>query len=105
MVIGIFFAIAGGVKVAFISTTDIGIFAAKALLDPKDPKFANTKLDLSEGEYDLNGVSKAIEKAQGHIPWFARYTPKLLRNIIPHDFREMMICKCLPVLDIEVLQQ
>ena len=93
MIIGTFFALAGGVPVAFISTTDIGVFAAKALLDPKDSKFANKKIDLSAVDYDLDGVSKAIEKAQGHTPWLARYTPKLLRSIIPHDFREMMICE------------
>lgn len=95
MAVGAFFALAGGAPVAFISTTDIGVFAAKALLDPKDSRFANTKIDLSVGEYNLDGVSKAIENAQGYTPWLARYTPKLLRSIIPYDFRQMMICKCI----------
>lgn len=98
MIIGVFFAIAGGVPVSFISTTDIGVFAAKALLDLQDSKFKNKKIDLAAGDYDLDGVSRAIEKSQGYAPWLARYTPKMLRSVIPHDFREMMICKS-PSLD------
>jgi hypothetical protein len=93
MVIGMFFAAAGFKPVAFIATEDIGVFAAKALLSPDDKRFNKTTIDLAAGAYDLDGVSRAIEKSQGHTPWLARYTPTFIRNILPHDFKEMMKCK------------
>lgn len=93
MIIGMFFAMAGFKPVAFIATEDIGVFAAKALLAPEDKRFNKTTIDLSAGTYDLDGVSRAIEKSQGHTPWLARYTPTAIRNLLPHDFKEMMKCE------------
>jgi len=93
MMIGMFFAMAGSKPVAFIATEDIGVFASQALLKPDDSRFKNKTIDLSAGSYDINDVSRAIEKAQGHTPWLARYTPTAIRNLLPHDFKEMMKCK------------
>lgn len=93
MIIGMFFSAAGSKPVAFIATEDIGVFAGQALLKPDDSRFKNTKIDLAAGSYDINDVSRAIEKAQGHTPWLARYTPTAIRNLLPHDFKEMMKCK------------
>jgi hypothetical protein len=93
MIIGIFFAAAGGKPVAFIATEDIGVFASQALLNPDDSRFKNKTIDLTAGTYDINDVSRAIEKAQGHTPWLARYTPTAIRNLFPHDFKAMMTCK------------
>jgi hypothetical protein len=93
LLVGMFFAAAGNKAVGFIATEDIGVFAGKALLKPEDAEFKNTTIDLSAGAYDLNGVSRAIEKAQGYTPWLARYTPTFVRNLLPHDFKEMMKCK------------
>jgi len=93
MIIGMFFAAAGSKPVAFIATEDIGVFAGKALLQPEDPRFSNKTIDLAAGSYDIDGVSRAIEKSQGHTPWLARYTPTAIRNLLPHDFKEMMKCK------------
>jgi hypothetical protein len=97
MIVGMFFSAAGGKSVAFIATEDIGVFAGKALLKPDDPAFKNTKIDLAAGSYDINDVSRAVEKAQGHTPWFARYTPTAIRNLLPHDFKEMMKCRSGPL--------
>lgn len=93
MVVGMFFSMAGSKPVAFISTSDIGYFAAQALLNPTDSRYANRKIDLAAGAYDINDVSRAIEKSQGYTPWFARYAPKAVRNLLPHDFKEMMKCE------------
>lgn len=93
MVVGMFFAAAGSKPVAFIATEDIGVFAAKALLSPDDQRFSKKTIDLAAGAYDLNDVSKAIEKSQGYEPWLARYTPTFIRNVLPHDFKEMMKCE------------
>ena len=93
MIIGMFFSAAGSKPVAFIATEDIGVFAGQALLKPDDSRFKNTKIDLAAGSYDINDVSRAIEKAQGHTPWLARYTPTAIRNLLPHDFKEMMKCE------------
>lgn len=87
------FNMAGGKPIAFIATRDIGFFAAQALLHPTDQRYANRKIDLAAGEYVLDDVSRAIERAQGYTPWLARYAPKVLRNLLPHDFREMMKCE------------
>lgn len=92
MVVGMFFAMTGGKPVAFIATSDIGVFAAKALADPTDQHFANKRIDLASGVYGLDDVSRAVEKTQGYTPWFARYTPRFIRGILPYDFRQMMIC-------------
>jgi hypothetical protein len=93
MIIGMFFAAAGSKPVAFIATEDIGVFASQALLKPEDSRFQNKTIDLTAGSYDINDVSRAIEKAQGYTPWLARYTPTAIRNLLPHDFKEMMKCK------------
>jgi hypothetical protein len=93
MIIGMFFAAAGSKPVAFIATEDIGVFASQALLKPDDSRFNNKTIDLTAGSYDINDVSRAIEKAQGYTPWLARYTPTAIRNLLPHDFRMMMKCK------------
>jgi hypothetical protein len=93
MIIGMFFAAAGSKPVAFIATEDIGVFASQALLKPDDSRFKNKTIDLTAGSYDINDVSRAIEKAQGYTPWLARYTPTAIRNLLPHDFKMMMKCK------------
>jgi hypothetical protein len=95
MVICMFFAAAGSKPVDFIATEDIGAFASQALLKPDDSRFKNKVIDLSAGSYDLNSVSRAIEKAQGYTPWLARYTPGFIRNILPHDFKAMFTCEYL----------
>lgn len=91
MVVGMFFAMTGGKPVAFVATSDIGVFAGKALADPTDDHFANKRIDLSAGVYGIDDVSRAVEKTQGYTPWFARYTPRLIRSLLPYDFRQMMI--------------
>ncbi|WVQ77624.1 hypothetical protein IAR50_007312 [Cryptococcus sp. DSM 104548] len=91
LVIGLFYSLFGLKKVDLISTSDIGIFAGKALLDPEGPHFRNRILQLSAGSYDLDDFTKAIQKVQGHTPWFARYATRWVRNVLPYDFRQMFI--------------
>jgi uncharacterized protein YbjT (DUF2867 family) len=93
MAIGAFFSLAGSKPVQFIAVEDIGVIAGKALLNPEAPEFHNKTIPLGAGEYGLGDVERAIEKAQGHRPWVARYFPKIMRRVIPHDFAEMMKCK------------
>ncbi|WWD21540.1 hypothetical protein CI109_106026 [Kwoniella shandongensis] len=89
--VGVFYSFAGHKPVQLIATEDIGVFAGKALLDPHDPKFLNKTIELSAGTYSLADVEAGFAKVQGAAPWVARYTPKVLRNLIPFDFRQMMI--------------
>lgn len=92
-----FYAAIGGRKCQLISVKDIGIFGGMALLDPDSPHFHNAILDLSGGNYDISDVRRAIYAAQGKgQPWFATYTPKLVRRLLPYDFRQMMICESAP---------
>ncbi|ODN98216.1 hypothetical protein I350_07862 [Cryptococcus amylolentus CBS 6273] len=90
-VIGFFFSCVGLKKVDLISTSDIGVFAGKALLDPEGPHFRNRILQLSAGTYGLDDFTRAIEKVQGHTPWFARYMTRWARSALPFDFKQMFI--------------
>ncbi|ODN79147.1 hypothetical protein L198_07897 [Cryptococcus wingfieldii CBS 7118] len=54
---------------ALISTTDIGHFAALALLNPTSPPFKNQIIPLSSGVYSVKDWEKATEKA-GRKGWF-----------------------------------
>jgi uncharacterized protein YdaL len=94
MTIGAFFSLAGSKPVQFIAVEDIGIIGAKALLDPTSETFHNKTIALGVGEYSLGEVEEAIYKAQGSRPWVARWFPKVVRSVIPHDFAEMMKCEC-----------
>lgn len=92
MVVGMFYAAIGGRKCQLISVKDIGTFGGMALLDPDSSHFHNAILDLSGGNYDISDVRHAVYAAQaGGQPWFATYTPKLVRRLLPYDFRQMMI--------------
>lgn len=94
MVVGMFYAAIGGHKCQLVSVKDIGTFGGMALLDPDSPHFHNTILDLSGGNYDISDVRRAVHAAQGGgQPWFATYTPKLVRRLLPYDFKQMMICE------------
>lgn len=94
MVVGMFYAAIGGHKCQLVSVKDIGTFGGMALLDPDSPHFHNTILDLSGGNYDISDVRQAVHAAQGGgQPWFATYTPKLVRRLLPYDFKQMMICE------------
>lgn len=89
-----FYAAIGGHKCQLVSVKDIGTFGGMALLDPDSPHFHNTILDLSGGNYDISDVRRAVHAAQGGgQPWFATYTPKLVRRLLPYDFKQMMICE------------
>ncbi|TYJ52564.1 hypothetical protein B9479_006814 [Cryptococcus floricola] len=88
-VTGLFFSSFGLQKVDLISTSDIGVFAGKALLDPEGPHFRNRILQLSAGTYGLDDFTRAIEKVQGHTPWFARYGTRWVRSAMPFDFKQM----------------
>jgi len=87
------FAAASWKKIAFIACEDIGVFAAKALLDPSDKRFHNQTIDLSAGEYGIEDVSEAIRKSQGYVPWLAWYAPSFIRRIMPYDFKQMFTCE------------
>jgi len=91
MAVGLFFSMAGSKPQQFIAVEDIGIVAGKALSSPDDSTFKNTTIDLSAGEYSLEDVRAAYTKAQGREPWFAYYAPKMVRNLLPYDFKQMMI--------------
>ncbi len=94
MIAGIFYSCLGWRRCHLIACEDIGIFAAKALLEPENQTFANQTIDLSSGEYGLEEYSQAIEATQNHVPWFARYFTRGIRNVLPYDFKQMMICEC-----------
>lgn len=92
LAVGAFFALAGWKPVQFIACADIGIFAAKALLEPTSDTYRNTSLDLTAGEFDLEDARRAYAAAQGgRVPWFASYFPSQLVYIIPYDFKQMML--------------
>ena len=91
--IGVFYGAIGHQGLKLISVKDIGVFAGKALAQPDHPLFKNATLDLAAGNYDLRAVRKAFQNAQGSSPWFASWLPRMIRGILPYDFKEMTICK------------
>jgi hypothetical protein len=93
MMVGFMFAAASWNKIAFIACEDIGVFAAKAMLNASDERFHNKNIDLSSGEYSIEDVSDAIHKSQGYVPWLAWYMPSGIRSILPHDFKMMFKCE------------
>jgi len=90
MTVGAFYAFSAWKPYQFIACEDIGIFGAKALLDPINSSFANKTIDLSAGEYTFEQVREAYAKAQGQIPWFASLFPSQLVYILPYDLKMMM---------------
>jgi hypothetical protein len=93
MTVGAFYAFSAWKPYQFIACEDIGIFGAKALLDPINSSFANKTIDLSAGEYTFEQVREAYAKAQGQIPWFASLFPSQLVYILPYDLKMMMFCR------------
>jgi len=88
-----FYGAIGHQPLKLISVTDIGAFAGKALAQPDHPMLNNAVIDLAGGNYDLKAVRKAYKNAQRSSPWFASWVPRAARNIMPHDIKEMTICK------------
>lgn len=91
LVFGAFFAFTGGNTCAFISCEDIGIFGAKAILDPENPEFKKTKIDLSIGEKSLGDIQEGYAKGQGYKPWSAWF-PSWIVYLLPYDFKQMFLC-------------
>lgn len=97
MMVGVFFAATGGKKVKFVATEDIGVFVAKALLNPQDEIFHNKTIELAGGEYGLEDVRQAFGNVEGKQPWFASWMPEFVRNAFPFDLRQMMLCTFSPL--------
>lgn len=93
MTVGAFYAFTAQKPYQFIACEDIGIFGAKALLDPQSSTFKNQTIDLSTGEYTLPQVRQAFTKAQGQEPWFASWLPSQMVYLLPYDLKMMMLCK------------
>ena len=93
MTVGAFYAFSAWKAYQFIACEDIGIFGAKALLDPENSSFANKTIDLSAGEYTFEQVREAYAQAQGQAPWFASLFPSQLVYILPYDLKMMMFCE------------
>ncbi|ODN73060.1 hypothetical protein L202_08455 [Cryptococcus amylolentus CBS 6039] len=64
-----FFSTFAPKPLALISTTDIGHFAALALLNPTSPTFKNQIIPLFSGVYSVKNWEKATDKA-GRKGWF-----------------------------------
>ncbi|WRT70446.1 uncharacterized protein IL334_007444 [Kwoniella shivajii] len=90
MLVGAFYAALGWGKCQLIAVEDIGVFAGKALLNTKDDTYRNKTIDLAAGNYAFEDIRHAILKSQGYTPWLASLLPTFIRNLLPHDFREMM---------------
>lgn len=92
MGIGFFSALAGpNTKVQWISCTDIGRIASKAILSPSEYK--DQTIELAGDELSASELTKAFARAEGKPPgsrvWRAYLPGFLLHRIVPFDLSQM----------------
>lgn len=81
-----------GYKLAFISTDDIGWFAAQAFLRPEAPEYRNTSIVLAGDKLSFGDVKRIYEEKMGEklpLPVGGRLFPFLVTRLFVRELGEL----------------
>ncbi|EPS44238.1 hypothetical protein H072_1758 [Dactylellina haptotyla CBS 200.50] len=85
--LGIFKATLKGNKIQLIAVKDIGIWLAKAIMDPQGWK--SKEVELAGDNLNVTEILDVYEKVQGSRPWVAWLPLFLINLMLPKDFSLM----------------